>query len=89
MKAQENRRRNKITNVATVYTSSTCPYCTMMINYLKEQNIPYKEVNVQKDQAAGQKLVEKTGQMGVPQTEINGKWVIGFDMDGIQEALKG
>ncbi|MFS0577430.1 glutaredoxin domain-containing protein [Sporosarcina sp. 179-K 3D1 HS] len=76
-------------NVATVYTTSTCPYCTMMTNYLREQNIPFKEVNVQFDQEAGQRLVETTGQMGVPQTELNGKWIIGFDPAGIQQALKG
>ncbi|BAQ09729.1 glutaredoxin domain-containing protein [Sporosarcina sp. FSL W7-1349] len=76
-------------NVATVYTTSTCPYCTMMTNYLREQNIPFKEVNVQVDQEAGQRLVETTGQMGVPQTELNGKWILGFDPAGIQQALKG
>ncbi|MFD1929291.1 glutaredoxin family protein [Sporosarcina siberiensis] len=78
-----------MTQTATVYTTSTCPYCSMMTNYLTEQNIPFKEVNVQTDPAAGQKLVETTGQMGVPQTELNGKWILGFDTNGIQEALKG
>lgn len=76
-------------NVATVYTTSTCPYCTMMKNYLEEQNIPFKEVNVQFDREAGQRLVETTGQMGVPQTELNGKWIIGFDPAGVQQALRG
>ncbi len=73
---------------ATVYTTSTCPYCTMLTDYLKEQGIPFEEVNVQLDPEAGQRLVATTGQMGVPQTEINGRWVIGFDPNGIQEALK-
>ena len=73
---------------ATVYTTSTCPYCTMLTDYLKEQGIPFEEVNVQLDPEAGQRLVATTGQMGVPQTEINGQWVIGFDPNGIQEALK-
>ena len=78
-----------MTNTATVYTTNTCPYCTMMKNYLDEQNIPYREVNVQEDEAAGRKLVETTGQMGVPQTELNGKWILGFDTAAVQEALKG
>lgn len=59
----------------------------MMTNYLKEQNIPYEEVNIQLDQAAGQKLVEVTGQMGVPQTHINGQWIIGFDPSSVQNAI--
>lgn len=76
------------TATATVYTTSTCPYCTMMKNYLDEQNIPYREVNVQEDEEAGRKLVETTGQMGVPQTELNGKWILGFDTEAVQAALK-
>jgi len=60
----------------------------MLTDYLKEQGIPFEEVNVQLDPEAGQRLVATTGQMGVPQTEINGRWVIGFDPNGIQEALK-
>ncbi|MFC5605088.1 glutaredoxin family protein [Sporosarcina koreensis] len=78
-----------MSNTATVYTTNTCPYCTMMKNYLDEQNIPYREVNVQEDEEAGRKLVETTGQMGVPQTELNGKWILGFDTVAVQEALKG
>ena len=74
---------------ATVYVTSTCPFCTMMTNYLKENNIDYETINVQNDQVAAQKLVETTGQMGVPQTEINGKWILGFNPDGVQEALNG
>lgn len=72
----------------TVYTTSTCPYCVMVKNFLNEQEIPFKEVNVQHDQAAAKKLVETTGQMGVPQTEIDGKWVIGFDPNTIMQIIK-
>lgn len=73
---------------ATVYTTSTCPYCTMMTNYLREQNISFEEVNVQIDVEAAQKLVAETGEMGVPQTKLNGQWIIGFNPDAIQAALK-
>lgn len=66
-------------NDITVYTTATCPYCVMMTNFLKEQGLPFKEVNVQEDPIAGQRLVEETGQMGVPQTKVNGNWVLGFD----------
>ncbi len=61
----------------------------MMTNYLHENNIPFETINVQTDRQAAVKLVETTGQTGVPQTEINGKWVLGFDPDAVQEALKG
>ena len=64
---------------ATVYVSSTCPYCTMMTNYLDEIHVPYETINISTDPQAGQRLVETTGQMGVPQTQLNGKWILGFD----------
>lgn len=72
----------------TVYTTNTCPYCTMVKNLLDQQGVPYKEVNVQQDQEAGRKLVQTTGQMGVPQTNINGQWVLGFDPETITHLLK-
>ncbi|MDS9473056.1 glutaredoxin family protein [Sporosarcina pasteurii] len=74
---------------ATVYTTTTCPYCTMMTDYLTEQNIPYEEINVQEDVKAQRKLIAETGEMGVPQTKLNDKWILGFNPAEIQEALKG
>lgn len=75
-------------NDITVYTTNTCPYCTMLKNYLKSVDLPFKEVNVQQDQFAAAKLVEATGQLGVPQTNINGHWVIGFDPESINVYAK-
>lgn len=66
-------------NDITVYTTSTCPYCLMVKGFLKKQGLPFNEVNVQLDQNAARRLVETTGQMGVPQTNVNGQWVIGYD----------
>lgn len=77
-----------MTTKATVYVTSTCPFCTMMTNYLDSENISYDVVNVQTDQEAAIKLVQTTGEQGVPQTKINGKWIIGFDPDAVQAALK-
>lgn len=71
----------------TVYTTSSCPYCVMLTNYLKEQNIAFTEVNVEHNEAEMKKVVNKTGQYGVPQTEVNGKWILGFAPDQIISAL--
>lgn len=72
----------------TVYTTTTCPYCVMVKNFLREQGVPFEEVNVQRDPIAARKLVETTGQIGVPQIEINGQWVIGFDPNAIMQLLQ-
>ena len=75
-------------NSVTVYTTTTCPYCVMLKNFLIDQKISFKEVNVEKEPMMMQKLVQTTGQLGVPQTEVNGKWVVGFDPNNIMMALK-
>ena len=74
-------------NKITVYTTTHCPYCTMLKNFLTQQNIPFKEVNVEKDPIMMQRLVNQTGQFGIPQTEIIGKRIIGFDPQPIMAAL--
>jgi glutaredoxin 3 len=75
-------------NQITVYTTNSCPYCVMMKNFLSNNGLPFKEVNVQQDQAAANRLVATTGQLGVPQTEINGQWIIGFDPEKVMSFLK-
>lgn len=75
-------------NQITVYTTSTCPYCVMMKNFLKEKGLPFKEVNIQQDPIAADHLVKATGQMGVPQTEINSQWVLGFDTEKAMQFIK-
>ncbi|WP_368503895.1 glutaredoxin family protein [Alkalihalophilus sp. As8PL] len=72
----------------TVYTTNRCPYCVMLKNFLHEYNIPFKEVNVEAQPELMQQLVNTTGQMGVPQTKVNDKWVIGFDPNEIMSAIK-
>jgi glutaredoxin 3 len=74
-------------STATVYTTSRCPYCVMLKNFLADQNIPYKEVNVETTPGMMEYVVKNTGQMGVPQTEINGQWVLGYDPQNIILAL--
>lgn len=75
-------------NKVTVYTTTRCPYCVMLKNFLVDQNIPFKEVNVEARPEMMKQLVNKTGQMGVPQTEVNGKWVVGYNPNNIMLALK-
>jgi len=71
----------------TVYTTPTCPYCTMVKEYLKDKNITFTEVDVASDQQAAMELVRQTGQQGVPQTEINGSYVVGYNTREIDRLL--
>ncbi|WP_394231475.1 glutaredoxin family protein [Niallia oryzisoli] len=75
-------------NQITVYTTNTCSYCVMLKNFLTQEGLTFKEINVQKDQRAANKLVSTTGHLGVPQTEINGQWVLGYDPDTIKNLVR-
>lgn len=59
-----------------------------MVKYLREQDVPFTEVNVEENPEAMQKVVNATGQIGMPQTEIAGQSVVGFDPDTIMQVLK-
>ena len=71
----------------TVYTTPTCPWCHKVKDFLKGKKVEFEEVDVAADQEAAKKMVEKSGQMGVPQIEINGKMIVGFDQAAIEAEL--
>lgn len=70
-----------------IYTAQTCPYCKMAKEYLKSKGVEYEEIDVS-DQEKAQEMMQKSGQMGVPQIEINGKIIVGFNQAAIDEALQ-
>lgn len=74
-------------NDVTIYTSPTCAYCHMLRKYLQEKNVEFEEVDITQDQDAAQKIVSETGQMGVPVTNIDGTYILGFAKDTIKEKL--
>ncbi|GAA0316100.1 glutaredoxin 3 [Bacillus carboniphilus] len=72
----------------TVYTTSQCPYCVMVKNFLNDEGLTFKEVNVQRNQREAQRLVKETGHIGVPQINIDGQWVLGFDPESIMKLVQ-
>ncbi len=71
-----------------VYSTLMCPYCTMAKNFLKERGVEFEDIDVSRDQSAAREMIEKSGQMGVPVLDINGKIIVGFNREAIEEALK-
>ena len=63
----------------TVYTTPTCTWCTTLKRHLDHHGIRYREVDVSRDQKAAETMTRKSGQQGVPQTDINGQMIVGFD----------
>ena len=71
----------------TLYSTPTCPFCHQAQAYFKEQGVAYTEFDVSTDESKADEMIEKSGQMGVPVIEINGKIVVGFDKMRIMELL--
>lgn len=71
----------------TVYSTPSCPYCTMAKNYLKQKQIPFQEFDVSQDQRRAEEMVRKSRQMGVPVLDVNGKIIVGFSPKDIEIAL--
>ncbi len=69
-----------------VYSSSTCPYCTMMKDYLKSKNVDFIEKNVSTDADARKELMSM-GHMGVPVTLIDGTEIVGYDTNKVDALL--
>lgn len=71
-----------------VYSTPTCPYCHMLKEFLRERKVEFRDVDVSRDHEAAHEMIEKSGQMGVPQIEINGKIIVGFDKGAIEKELE-
>lgn len=71
-----------------IYTTPTCVYCKMTKEYFKNHGVVYEEKNVAADEAARRQMIEKSGQMGVPVTDIDGSIVVGFDEERLASLLK-
>lgn len=70
-----------------VFTTPTCPWCTRAKAYLHERRVPFREVDVSRDASAARDLMRRTGQMGVPVVEIDGRPIVGFDKSQIDRLL--
>ena len=63
----------------TIYTTLSCPYCTMAKRLLGARKIPYAEVDVTNDPAKRAWLLETTRRRTVPQIFIGQEAIGGFD----------
>ncbi len=60
-----------------VYTTPTCPWCHVLMEWLDQQGIEYQEIDAR----------EVPGISSVPVTEINGERIVGFDRPALKAAL--
>ena len=72
----------------TIYTTPSCGYCTVAKNYFREKKVPFTEYDVSRDQRRADEMVKKSGQMGVPVIDINGRIIVGFNKPEIERNLR-
>ena len=70
-----------------MYSTPTCPWCTIAKNYLASKNIPFEDYDVSRDRNAAMEMIRKSGQRGVPVLDINGNIVVGFNQELIDRLL--
>lgn len=71
----------------TVYTTDRCPYCANAKRLLARKGVSFEEVRVDGDDARRAWLVERTGQMTVPQIFADERSLGGFsDIDALERA---
>jgi len=71
----------------SIYTIPTCHFCKMAKEYFKSQSVEYEEKDVSKDPKLQQEMIDKSGAFATPVIDIDGKIIIGFNKEKINEAL--
>ena len=66
----------------TVFSTTYCPSCQVLKQWLDEQKIAYQAVNVEEDPERQQELVAKSGGFLVPVTLVK-------HQDGREEVIQG
>ncbi|HPE17237.1 MAG TPA: glutaredoxin domain-containing protein [Tenuifilaceae bacterium] len=84
----ETKSSEKPQKQVTVYSTPTCSWCNTLKAYLRKHRIRFNDVDVSRDQNIAEELVRRSGQRGVPQTDIGGEIVVGFNQARINELLQ-
>jgi glutaredoxin 3 len=70
-----------------VYSTPSCPYCALVKGYLKKRQVPFEDCDVSVDGRRAEEMIRKSGQMGVPVLDVNGRIVVGYRPAEIERAL--
>jgi glutaredoxin len=58
-----------------LYSAFWCPDCRIARRFLRENNIPFKEIDIETTPGAAEEVVRCTGKRSIPQFVIDGEWV--------------
>ena len=69
----------------TIYSTQNCPYCRMAKTFLEKHGVPYQGIDVGQDQDAAKKMIDLSGQRGVPVITVDNEVIVGFDAQRLNE----
>ena len=72
-------------STVTVYSTQYCQYCRMAKAFLDKHGVPYENIDVGADSKAAEKMIELSGQRGVPVIVVNNEVIVGFDSQRLNE----
>lgn len=78
-----NIKRHKV----EIFTTDWCPYCKSAVNFLKANNIPFTEYDIEKDASAKRRKNQLDSRPGVPFAIVDGKEIHGYNPLAYKEAL--
>ena len=70
-----------------IYTTPTCPYCHMAIDFFEKNNIVFEEIDISKNEKIAADIIERSDHIGVPIIEIDNRFVAGFDEEKVKKLL--
>lgn len=70
-----------------VYSSPSCAYCHLAMDYFDSKGIEYTEKNITTDETALKFVMEEVGQAVTPIITIDEEIIVGFDKPKIDQAL--
>ena len=71
-----------------IYSTPTCGFCMRAKDFFHKNKIKYREFNVAANGKAREDMIHKSGQLGVPVIDVNGRVVVGFDEPALRKLLK-
>jgi len=86
--ARQHRKTGKAkSHRVIVYSGPGCPACGTAKAYLRRRGIFFREVDVSRDRHAADRLIARSGQMAVPQIDVDGHLVVGFNSARLDQLL--
>lgn len=77
----------KKNHTVLVFTSPGCSWCRRVKQYLRDNHISFKEIDISRNVQAARDIMKRTGQAGVPVILVDNRPIVGFNKQMIDQRL--